>query len=221
MKLICPNCQTAHDSTYLDPSMKDLICKICDTEFPIDNTGWEDSLPVKYRPPADSEIKMYWETDNFVEVVLPPQKPHWFWTSLKMLGGLFVGYYGFIFINMIVNTFGQTPLWWWAWFCISVILFWGLKRLYKNMIPYTEYQKIRINKDEIIVDKVNLFHQTSQVLKADSVGVREVKDKDEGTVLELVDYKEATKILERLSNEEKVWSKEMLTKILEEVKLKG
>ena len=75
-------------------------------------------------------------------------------------------------------------------------------------------QKIRINKDEIIVDKTNLFQQTSQVLKADTVDVREVADKEEGSVLELVDYKEATKILERLSNEEKAWSKEMLTKIL-------
>lgn len=221
MKLTCPNCKTEHDSTYLHPSMKELICKICDTEFPIDNTGWEESLPVKYRPPTNSEIEMHWETDNFLEVVLPPQKPHWFWTSLKMLIGLIVGYYGFFMIKFIATAFGQSPLWWIAWLMISLVIFAGLKRLYKNLIPYTEYQKIRINKDEVIVDKVNLFHQTSKVLKANSAGVRKVKDEEKGSVLELVDYKEATKILERLSHEEQEWSKEMLTKILEEVKLKG
>ena len=221
MKLICPNCKTEHDSTYLHPSMKELICKICDTEFPIDNTGWEESLPVKYRPPANSEIQMYWETDNFLEVVLPPQKLHWFWTSLKVLAGLVGGYYVFFFIKIIGSAFGQSPIWWFAWILISFIIFAGLKQLYKNLIPYTEYQKIRINKDEVIVDKVNLFHKTSKVLKSESAGIRKSEDKEKGTVLELVDYKEATQILERLNEEEQEWSKEMLTKILEEVKLKG
>ena len=86
------------------------------------------------------------------------------------------------------------------------------------MLPFTEYQKIRINKEEIRVDKVNLFHQTSDSFKVDSADVRTVKDGKKGDYLELVDYKEATRILERLSKEEQEWSKEMLTKVLEEVK---
>ena len=218
MKLICPNCGTAHDSTYLHPSMKELICKICDTEFPIDNKGWEDTLPVKYRPPENSDIRLYWEGENFVEVVLPPEKPHWFWTTVKVLGGSIGAYWGFVLINAIINTFADTGMWLWAWFCVSVLIFWGLQWVYKNMLPFTEYQKIRINKEEIRVDKVNLFHQTSDSFKVDSADVRTVKDEKKGDYLELVDYKEATRILERLSKEEQEWSKEMLTKVLEEVK---
>ena len=101
MKLICPNCQTEHDSTYLHPSMDVLMCKMCDTEFAIDNTGWEDTLPIRYRPPEGSEIQMHWATDDFLEVVLPPKKPWWLWTALKTLGWLIVAYYGINVINVL------------------------------------------------------------------------------------------------------------------------
>lgn len=218
MKLICPNCGTAHDSTYLHPSMKDLICKMCDTEFSINNAGWEDTLPVKYRPPENSDLRMYWDSDNFLEIVLPPKKVNTFKTSLMVIGGAVASYWSFIIMKAVLNTFAGLGMQLWGWFCVAVLLFWGLQWLYKRLIPFLEYQKIRINKKEVTIDKVNLFQKSSQVLKTNSAGLRIAEEKNGEEVLELMDYKEATKILERLSKEEQKWTKEMLTKVLEEVK---